>query len=143
MRVLTSLALATCAVVAFKQPRKDSPVVSAHQQASAVNDLRTLKQEVPTATHSSRARRLAATGLLTCCFKGQSRTPAIPSGRDSRSASQRRYDTQYEVPIEPQAQQRQGRTQSRPAPQRQESTSGRSSSSSSPVQQYWARLDPR
>ncbi|KAG9405024.1 hypothetical protein AC1031_004124 [Aphanomyces cochlioides] len=152
MRLLISSALATYAVVAFKQPRQDSPVVLAHQQAymdSAVKDLRTLKQEVPTVSYGSRARRLAAAcGMFTSCFKGQSRAPSIRR-QDSLTASQRLEHTQWEFPIQPQAQQRQGRTQRRQAPQRQVSMSGRSSGphsrqdSSSPVRQYSARLEPR
>ncbi|KAG9402840.1 hypothetical protein AC1031_006382 [Aphanomyces cochlioides] len=112
MRLFVTLALATSAVVAFNQPRQDSPVLLDHQQIrmdAADNDLRVLQggrdgkhakrglrgQEVPTASYDSSARRLSTAGLFSCCLKGQSsgrtpaRNPAAVRRQDSMTESQR------------------------------------------------------
>ncbi|CAK5114880.1 unnamed protein product [Aphanomyces euteiches] len=46
MRVLTTLALATSAVVAFQQPEQDSPVMLMQGQVHPVNNLRALKGQL-------------------------------------------------------------------------------------------------
>ncbi|CAK4625337.1 hypothetical protein AeMF1_019243 [Aphanomyces euteiches] len=46
MRVLTTLALATTAVVAFPQPEQDSPVMLVQGQDSVVNNRRALKDQL-------------------------------------------------------------------------------------------------
>ncbi|KAG9399637.1 hypothetical protein AC1031_011460 [Aphanomyces cochlioides] len=46
MRVLTTLALATTAVVAFQQPEQDSPVMLVQGQVPPVNNLRALKGQL-------------------------------------------------------------------------------------------------
>ncbi|KAG9397742.1 hypothetical protein AC1031_017939 [Aphanomyces cochlioides] len=114
MRLFVTHAIATSAVVAFNQPRQDSPVVLAHQQVrmdAAVNDLRVLQggldgkntkrglrgqaasgQEVASASYGSADRRLAAAG--NCCIKGQSsprrQNNAADLGLRQGSSSRRR-----------------------------------------------------
>ncbi|KAH9123442.1 hypothetical protein AeMF1_005565 [Aphanomyces euteiches] len=122
MRVLIPLALAISAVVAFNQPRQDSPVMLAHQQVRmdvGGSHLRVLQGDlygenakrgfrgqaasgevVASALYGSAARRLAAAG--NCCMKGQGspRHQNNAAGLGNRQGSSSRRRANFAGPLD-------------------------------------------